>query len=106
MAAQQAPAFEMGKLYDLPIIDIKPDPDQPRKYVEPVIDGPPERDHFPVAAKAIGLMAGHSEGLKNGEHFRQFINSVKQLNYAGAPTMILGWWEAIQKVQNHGRLGR
>ena len=29
MAAQQAPAFEKGKLYDLPIIDIKPDPDQP-----------------------------------------------------------------------------
>jgi DNA repair exonuclease SbcCD nuclease subunit len=24
MAAQQAPAFEKGKLYDLPIIDIKP----------------------------------------------------------------------------------
>jgi hypothetical protein len=32
MAAQQAPAFEKGKLYNLPIIDIKPDPDQPRKY--------------------------------------------------------------------------
>ena len=35
MAAQQAPAFEKGKLYDLPIIDIKPDPDQPRKYMDP-----------------------------------------------------------------------
>jgi ParB family chromosome partitioning protein len=35
MAAQQAPAFEKGKLYNLPIIDIKPDPDQPRKYMDP-----------------------------------------------------------------------
>ncbi|MEI7636534.1 MAG: ParB/RepB/Spo0J family partition protein [Syntrophus sp. (in: bacteria)] len=35
MAAQQAPAFEKGKLYNLPIIDIKPDPDQPRKYLDP-----------------------------------------------------------------------
>ncbi|MCK9393120.1 MAG: ParB/RepB/Spo0J family partition protein, partial [Syntrophales bacterium] len=35
MAAQQAPAFEKGKLYYLPIIDIKPDPDQPRKYMDP-----------------------------------------------------------------------
>ena len=35
MAAQQAPAFEKGKLYHLPIIDIKPDPDQPRKYMDP-----------------------------------------------------------------------
>jgi hypothetical protein len=35
MATQQAPPFEKGKLYDLPIIDIKPDPDQPRKYMDP-----------------------------------------------------------------------
>lgn len=34
MAAQQAPAFEKGKRYNLPIIDIKPDPDQPRKDKE------------------------------------------------------------------------
>jgi ParB family chromosome partitioning protein len=32
---QQAPLFEKGKLYDLPIIDIKPDPAQPRKYMDP-----------------------------------------------------------------------
>jgi ParB family chromosome partitioning protein len=30
-----APAFEKGKLYDLPIIDIRPDPDQPRKHMDP-----------------------------------------------------------------------
>ena len=35
MAAQQVPAFEKGKLYNLPIIDIRPDPDQPRKYMDP-----------------------------------------------------------------------
>jgi ParB family chromosome partitioning protein len=35
MAAKQAPAFEKGKLHNLPIADIKPDPDQPRKYMEP-----------------------------------------------------------------------
>jgi len=35
MAAQQARAFENGKLYNLPIIDIKPDPDQPCKYMDP-----------------------------------------------------------------------
>jgi len=35
MAAQQAPAFEKSKLYDLPIIDINPVPDQPRKYMDP-----------------------------------------------------------------------
>ncbi|MCX5827288.1 MAG: hypothetical protein NTV58_04710 [Deltaproteobacteria bacterium] len=35
MAAQQAPTFEKGNLYNLPIIDIKPDPDQPRKYMDP-----------------------------------------------------------------------
>jgi len=35
MADQQAPAFEKGILYNLPIIDIKPDPDQPRKYMDP-----------------------------------------------------------------------
>lgn len=35
MAAQQAPAFEKDKLYNLPIIDIKPAPDQPRKYTDP-----------------------------------------------------------------------
>ncbi|HAJ27327.1 MAG TPA: hypothetical protein DCG53_08830, partial [Syntrophus sp. (in: bacteria)] len=35
MAAKQAPAFEKGKLYNLPIIDIKPDPDQPRKFMDP-----------------------------------------------------------------------
>ena len=27
--------FEKGKLYQLPIDDIKPDPDQPRKYLDP-----------------------------------------------------------------------
>jgi len=27
---------------------------------EPGIDGPPERDNFPVAAKAIGLMTGQT----------------------------------------------
>ena len=27
--------FEKGKLYQLPISDIKPDPDQPRKYLDP-----------------------------------------------------------------------
>jgi len=35
MVSEQTPAFEKGKLYDLPIIDIKPDPDQPRKYLDP-----------------------------------------------------------------------
>jgi ParB family chromosome partitioning protein len=35
MAAQQSPAFAKGKLYDLPINDIQPDPDQPRKYMDP-----------------------------------------------------------------------
>jgi hypothetical protein len=35
MAAQQAPAFEKGKLYNLSVTDIKPDPDQPRKYTDP-----------------------------------------------------------------------
>ncbi|MFH1081751.1 MAG: hypothetical protein V1766_16070 [Pseudomonadota bacterium] len=68
MAAQQAPAFEKGKLYDLPIIDIKPDPDQPRKYVEPGIDRPPERDNFPDAAKAIGLMTRQGDE-KTGSTF-------------------------------------
>jgi|WetSurMetagenome_2_1015567.scaffolds.fasta_scaffold301930_2 hypothetical protein len=65
MAAQQAPAFETGKLYNLPIIDIKPDPDQPRNDMdrqEPGIDGLPERDNFPAGAKKIGLTAGHKGG--------------------------------------------
>lgn len=35
MIAEPAPAFEKGRLYDLPIIDIQPDPDQPRKYMAP-----------------------------------------------------------------------
>jgi hypothetical protein len=35
MAAQQSPAFAKGKLYDLPITDIQPDPNQPRKYMDP-----------------------------------------------------------------------
>jgi len=30
-----ADVFEKGKLYQLPISDIKPDPDQPRKYLDP-----------------------------------------------------------------------
>ena len=30
-----ADVFEKGKLYQLPIGDIKPDPDQPRKYLDP-----------------------------------------------------------------------
>ncbi|MEI7590959.1 MAG: ParB/RepB/Spo0J family partition protein [Deltaproteobacteria bacterium] len=34
MAEQQAPAFEKGILYHLPIIDIRRDPDQPRKYMD------------------------------------------------------------------------
>ena len=34
MVVQQAPAFEKGKLYNLPIIDIRRDPDQPRKYMD------------------------------------------------------------------------
>ena len=34
MDAQQAPAFEKGILYHLPIIDIRRDPDQPRKYMD------------------------------------------------------------------------
>lgn len=34
-STQPASAFEKGKLYELPIIDIRPDPDQPRKYIDP-----------------------------------------------------------------------
>ena len=34
MVAEQAPAFEKGELYHLPIIDIKPDSEQPRKYMD------------------------------------------------------------------------
>ena len=34
MAEQQVPAFEKGILYHLPIIDIRRDPDQPRKYMD------------------------------------------------------------------------
>ncbi|MFZ4439766.1 MAG: ParB/RepB/Spo0J family partition protein, partial [Syntrophales bacterium] len=36
MAVQQAPAFEKGKLYNRPIIDIKPESSQPRKYMDPL----------------------------------------------------------------------
>jgi hypothetical protein len=55
----------------LPIIDIKPDPDQPRKYIDPqtpeepaasvnkpAMYRPPERDHFLAGGKTIGLKAG------------------------------------------------
>jgi hypothetical protein len=30
-----APAYEKGKLYQIPITDLKPDPDQPRKVIDP-----------------------------------------------------------------------
>jgi ParB family chromosome partitioning protein len=29
------PQYEKGKLYDIPIIDLRPDPDQPRKFIDP-----------------------------------------------------------------------
>jgi ParB family chromosome partitioning protein len=27
--------YEKGKLYDIPITDLRPGPDQPRKFIEP-----------------------------------------------------------------------
>jgi ParB family chromosome partitioning protein len=30
-----APVYEKGKLYDIPIIDLRPDPNQPRKTIDP-----------------------------------------------------------------------
>jgi ParB family chromosome partitioning protein len=30
-----APVYEKGKLYDIPIIDLRPDPNQPRKSIDP-----------------------------------------------------------------------
>jgi len=35
MAAQQAPATAEGKLYNLTILHIKPDPNQPHKHIYP-----------------------------------------------------------------------
>jgi hypothetical protein len=35
---------------------------------------------------------------ENGEHFRQFINYIEQLTYAGTPAKIFGRRETIQKV--------
>jgi ParB family chromosome partitioning protein len=35
MFAEPISLFEKGKLYDLPITDIRPDPEQPRKYIDP-----------------------------------------------------------------------
>lgn len=35
MVAATTPAFEKGKLYELPITDLRPDPDQPRKHMDP-----------------------------------------------------------------------
>jgi hypothetical protein len=29
------PQYEKGKLYDIPIIDLRPDPNQPRKSLDP-----------------------------------------------------------------------
>ncbi len=30
-----APAYEKGKLYQIPVTDLNPDPDQPRKVIDP-----------------------------------------------------------------------
>ena len=30
-----APAYEKGKLYQIPVTDLTPDPDQPRKVIDP-----------------------------------------------------------------------
>ena len=30
-----APAYEKGKLYQIPVTDFPPDPDQPRKVIDP-----------------------------------------------------------------------
>lgn len=51
MAAKQAPAFEKGKLYNLPIIDIKPDPDQPRKYMDPQ-----DLEDLAASIKQLGIL--------------------------------------------------
>ena len=34
MVTQKTPTFEKGKIYNLPIIDIRRDPNQPRKYMD------------------------------------------------------------------------
>jgi ParB family chromosome partitioning protein len=35
VVALATPAYEKGKLYDIPIIDLRPDPEQPRKVIDP-----------------------------------------------------------------------
>jgi hypothetical protein len=85
MAAKQAPAFEKGKLYNLPITDIKPDPDQPRKYMGPLCPGGkgknrpsrwnraiepgPEGDNPPVGSQVISPAAAHKKEQKTGNTF-------------------------------------
>ncbi len=32
-----APAYQKGKLYQIPITDLVPDPDQPRKVIDPEV---------------------------------------------------------------------
>ena len=46
-----AAVFEKGKLYQLPIIDIKPDPDQPRKYMDPQA-----LDELAASIKQLGVL--------------------------------------------------
>jgi len=86
MAVQQAPTFEKGKLSNLPIITIKPDPSQPRKYLDTqALDGEEKtcltdeinqlsqelearlnEINCPVAATPIGLTVGQAENEKRG----------------------------------------
>jgi hypothetical protein len=35
MVMMASPQYVKGKLYDIPIIDLRPDPDQPRKFIDP-----------------------------------------------------------------------
>jgi hypothetical protein len=53
MAAQQAPAFEKGKLFNLKIIHIKLDPDHPHKYI--YLHGAPRENFQAVVGKTIPI---------------------------------------------------
>jgi hypothetical protein len=69
MAAKQASAFEKGKLYNLPIPDIKPDPDQPRRYMDPQA-----LEELAASIKQLGLLQPGGRAEKEQKTGSIFVN--------------------------------
>lgn len=75
MAASPQISYEKGKLYDLPLAELQPDPDQPRKYfdeqalaelqasiakhgvLQPVLVREKTRDIFPVFTRKYAVIS-------------------------------------------------